>query len=567
MVFNYRIFKILLLFWIAILLSSCSQEVPELSVQPSPTPEKAVPTSTAQAPQAASKIWIDPQMPAVLLDNIQIPEELTVVDEENAADLKITYSSEYPVSTWFYALAAPFPTLSDQINSSDLIQFWQNHTSEFPAEKLLLDSGTLDFFSQQWGKPDSQSVQVAVEDQIVDLAWEQQFWAIIPFEDIQPSWKIIAIDGNSPIRKDFNETDYPLSIQFGLKGEDSFTSVAYSQYGPQSSSPLAQKSNRQSEHLTTLAITGVTALVRATAGWMENLGLTYPGQDIRDILLEADITHINNEVPFTPQCPPPYPREDTLVFCSKPKYIELLKDIGTDIVELDGDHFQDWGPEAVLYTMDLYDEMGWKTYGGGRNLEEARKPLLITHNGNKLAFLGCNAKDIGYAGASENQPGAYHCDIEWMQGQIKELKSEGYLPIVTFQHKEYYSYVAYDPQMLSDFRAMADAGAIIVSGNQAHQPQSMEFYDNGFLHYGLGNLFFDQYDEGIPTRQAFIDRHVFYEGKYINTELISIMFIDYARPRLMTEEERLDLLNTIFEASNWDHTEPIPADQNQTTSK
>ena len=250
-----------------------------------------------------------------------------------------------------------------------------------------------------------------------------------------------------------------------------------------------------------------------------------------------------------------------MIFCSKPKYIELLEDIGTDIVELDGDHFQDWGPEAVLYTMDLYDEMGWKTYGGGRNLEEARKPLLITHNGNKLAFLGCNAKDLGYAGASIDRPGAYHCDIEWMQGQIKELKSEGYLPIVTFQHKEYYSYIAHDPQMLSDFRAMADAGAVIVSGNQAHQPQSMEFYNNGFLHYGLGNLFFDQYDEGIPTRQAFIDRHVFYDGKYINTELISIIFIDYARPRPMTEEERLDLLKTIFDVSFWNLTEPIPTDQ------
>ena len=371
---------------------------------------------------------------------------------------------------------------------------------------------------------------------------------------------MIAIDGNSPIRKDFNQEQYPLKIPFGFIGSDPLINSLHAQYGLDASGQLCEKTNRKNEKLTTVAITGVTALVRATAGWMENLGLTYPSQDIRDILLEADITHINNEVPFTPKCPPPYPREETLVFCSKPKYIELLEDIGTDIVELDGDHFQDWGPEAVLYTMDLYDEMGWKTYGGGRNLEEARKPLLITHNGNKLAFLGCNAKDLGYAGASIDRPGAYHCDIEWMQGQIKELKSEGYLPIVTFQHKEYYSYVAYDPQMLSDFRAMADAGAVIVSGNQAHQPQSMEFYNNGFLHYGLGNLFFDQYDEGIPTRQAFIDRHIFYNGKYINTELISIMFIDYARPRPMTEEERLDLLKTVFEASLWNHTEPIHAD-------
>jgi poly-gamma-glutamate synthesis protein (capsule biosynthesis protein) len=217
-------------------------------------------------------------------------------------------------------------------------------------------------------------------------------------------------------------------------------------------------------------------------------------------------------------------------------------DIGTDIVELDGDHFQDWGPEAVLYTLDLYQELGLKTYGGGRNLEEARRPLLINHNDNKFAFLGCNAKEIGYAGADTDQPGAFHCDIEWMQDPIKTIKSRWLSPYCDFPTQRILFIYSHDPQMLSDFRAMADAGAVIISGSQAHQPQSMEFYKDSFLHYGLGNLFFDQYDEGIPTRQAFIDRHVFYEGRHISTELLSINFYRLCPPQTMTEEERAELL-------------------------
>ena len=564
MVLNYRYRKpILLLLLIATIITGCSQ-APQSWKAASSIPVAAhasTPAATTQVSQNEPLLWIDPGLPAAFLESIHIPAGLQLTTEESAANLLINDSSEYPISAWIYSLVAPFPSLTDQIVKTDLIHFWQDHTAAFPAEKLLLDPVTLKLFTEKWGDPDSQSIQLAENDQMLTMAWDNPgWWALIPFEELQPRWKVIALDGNSPIRKDFNQNEYPLTVQFGFVGEQPFINSFYSQYGLYSPGQLSKKSNYQPEHLTTVALTGVTALVRATAGWMENFGLTYPAQDIRDILLEADITHINNEIPFTPKCPPPYPREETLVFCSKPKYTELLMDIGTDIVELDGDHFQDWGPEAVLYTLDLYQELGLKTYGGGRNLEEARRPLLINHNDNKFAFLGCNAKEIGYAGADTDQPGAFHCDIEWMQDQIKQLKADGYLPIVTFQHKEYYSYIAHDPQMLSDFRAMADAGAVIISGSQAHQPQSMEFYKDSFLHYGLGNLFSDQYDEGIPTRQAFIDRHVFYEGRHISTELLSIIFIDYARPRPMTEEERAELLRTIFNASAWDYAQRTPSE-------
>ncbi len=60
---------------------------------------------------------------------------------------------------------------------------------------------------------------------------------------------------------------------------------------------------------------------------------------------------------------------------------------------------------------------------------------------------------------------------------------------------------------------MADAGAVIVSGSQAHMPADMEFDGTSLVHYGLGNLFFDQMSHLMPdgsviydTRNVFIDR-------------------------------------------------------------
>ena len=82
----------------------------------------------------------------------------------------------------------------------------------------------------------------------------------------------------------------------------------------------------------------------------------HPGEVLRDILLEADITHVNNEVPFYQGCPNPDPNQVKQVFCSAPRYMQLLTDIGTDVVELSGDHFADYGVEAMYQTLDIYKE-------------------------------------------------------------------------------------------------------------------------------------------------------------------------------------------------------------------
>ena len=137
-----------------------------------------------------------------------------------------------------------------------------------------------------------------------------------------------------------------------------------------------------------------------------------------------------------------------------------------------------------------------------------------------------------------------------MESQIRDLSDQGYLPIATFQHFEYYTYYA-QPNQVADSQRLADAGAVIVSGSQAHHPQALEFFAGGLIHYGLGNLFFDQYEISFETRQGFIDRHVFYNGRYISTELLTILFIDFAKPRPMTVDERTDLLTNVFDASGW----------------
>ena len=500
-------------------------------------------------------IWLPPYLPQGFLAGLNLHHNVLAVRTNAEADIWIDVGADNIISRWVYALVAPFPTVADEVRLSDLQGFWLGQVvPDFPTQRIVVNSSTKVLFEKIWGSAAAENVEVVAEQDILSKAKDfENTWAIVPFDNLEPYWKVIVVNGASPIRKGFNPFAYPLSIPFSLNGTaQNLTDFSIS-LAANNISSIALSSNYDAQKLTTVVLTGVTAMVRGTAYLMEQNGLTYPALEIGHILREADITHISNEIPFTASCPTPFMdphNESRLVFCSKPAYIALLEAVGTNVVELTGDHFRDWGAEAMLKTIEMYEQRGWGYYGGGKNLADGQKPFLIEHNGNRIAFLGCNAKPAGYASATEDQPGAVSCDMQFMAEKIQEVKNEGYLPIVTFQHIEYYSYKA-SPILEKDFRAVADAGAVIVSGSQAHQPHAIEFYQNAFLHYGLGNLFFDQFYEGLPQRQAFIDRHVIYDGKHISTELITILFVDMARTRLMTPEERDFLLRDVFFASGW----------------
>ena len=454
---------------------------------------------------------------------------------------------------WVYALVAPFPTVTDGVTSDEIKLAWTQGTAPTPFDghPLLMEESTRAAFTALWGEPAAGSVKVMAAEQLLDTAWtELPSWAIIPFESLDPKWKVLTIDGQSPIRKKFDISTYPLVVSFTLKTSDNsqLSDLPTSNYDP--------------SKLTTIIMTGVTALVRATALTMEIKGTLYPGERIRDLMREADITHVSNEIPFFTSCTYPKPDQVALVFCSDPKYMDLLTDIGTDVIELTGNHFADRGAAGMLETIAIYKKNKIPYFGGGLDLQDSLKPALFEVNGNKIAFIGCNKPDVGrFPTATDYQPGAAPCDFPYLTRKINQLKAQGYVVISTFQWNESYdSHPA--PQQMDDFRLMADSGASIVSGSQAHYAQMMEFYDGAFIHYGLGNLFFDQMgdQDWMPKgiRREFFDRYVIYDGRFISAELITAMLEDYSRPRLMTERERAGFLQEYFYYSGWTPLNPTP---------
>ncbi|HEY88318.1 MAG TPA: CapA family protein [Thermoflexia bacterium] len=507
---------------------------PSSTPTPSPTPTPAFPVTVGCQP------FIPAGACATLREEIAAkPTYFSWIDDPVSADL-VLGGADTPhnqvIGSWTYLLVAPFMTTPDAISLAALQNSWAGTAAE-TCVPLFLTAETRRALVTLWGPPSSENVQALAAAELLTATQIAGGWAIIPFEELHPRWKVLQIEGYSPVEKGALPATYPLTIPFylGSAGRPEMLKIA--------DLNATSISNRTAENLTVVVMTGVTAMTRGMAQLMDAKGVTYPAQDIKPWFEEADFVHISNEVSFKPDCVAC--GHGCMSFCSHDSYIGLLEEIHANIIELTGNHLEDQGSSWVDHSLAMYQERGWQWFGGGTNQEEGSQPLLVEDGPNKIAFLGCNT--VGpFAG--EDSGGAAHCgDFEELRVNITTVRAAGYLPIVSIQHQEAYEYMP-SARQLRDFRSLAAAGAVMVQGSQAHQPQTLEFYGDTFIHYGLGNFFFDQM-WSLGTRQEFVDQLTFYEGQLININLHTALLEEFGRPRPMSAEEREGFLQMIFALS------------------
>ncbi len=491
-------------------------------------------------------------LPENLVSQIDLGEAGVLVESssQNAIEVGPLEAGADPaliLSHWVYLLVAPFPTVQDGATLSEIRNAWSG-TGNLPEfiDRLLVSQSTYALFTRLWGAADPTMVNTLPSGDLLQTAWESEnAWAIIPFEEIDPRWKVMQVDGISPLQSGFDDTEYSLTIPFGfIQADPSQDLLSQGQLQRIQAPPT----NLDTNQLTSVIMTGTTALVRYTALRMEENGVDYPARDIADILKDADITHISNEVSFWEDCPAAKPVRVEARFCSDPSYYALLEQVGADVIELTGNHILDWGTEPFLETLQMYHDRGMPYFGGGVDLAEASTPLTLNANTQDFTFIGCSPSGPESVWAEKDNPGSNPCQKGWMETEIQRALQSGSIPIVTFQHLEVEDYTPHSSQRI-DFQQAARQGTVIVSGSQSHFAQTMTFIGNHFIHYGLGNLFFDQmYGQ---NRNEFVDKHYFYQGKYISTELITLRLEDSARPRLMERGEREKFLETIFSYADW----------------
>lgn len=107
---------------------------------------------------------------------------------------------------------------------------------------------------------------------------------------------------------------------------------------------------------------------------------------------DADIFYLNHEYCISDRGEPLEGKLYT--FRAKPERMGLLKEMGTDLVSLANNHIYDYGRDAMMDTVDLLDQAGIPYVGGGRNSEEARRPVYFVVNGMKIGFVAATNAEI-----------------------------------------------------------------------------------------------------------------------------------------------------------------------------
>ena len=156
-------------------------------------------------------MWIADYVPDAIAEHVidELGDQVLVTEDESAATWQLDVGGESPFAEWIYALAAPFPTIADGIATQDLRAAWEGESpAAFDGLPLMMDAATLGVLSAYWGQPVDGAVRTLPAGELLSAAWDQQpSWAVIPFEQLTPQWKVLQIDGQSPLHKDFDPAD------------------------------------------------------------------------------------------------------------------------------------------------------------------------------------------------------------------------------------------------------------------------------------------------------------------------------------------------------------------------
>jgi enterochelin esterase-like enzyme len=467
-----------------------------------------------------------------------IEHQYTVYPEGEHVDAY--WASHLEAYLTFYTAAFPndaaqdLPTIAHTFDTSGVVDLLLPVTAfrgvpyDLPMPRLLgIYAGALDFDLVLTAR-DQATLQamgatvnpqtVTVPDDAALLAYLQanvDAFTLLPLGAITPRLRLLLVDGLLPLDQDLSA--YPF---------------------------VAPGSSYDPAVMTRILFSGVTAISRRTREAININGIPWAASGIEALVQRPDYFHISNEVSFAPRCP----ESDEPVIgglCAEDAHFALLERLDIDIVELTGNHNNDYGFNAYQRTLDFYDGAGMLMVGGGATLAAAREPLILETDVGTVALLACNWNGPDYALATADTPGATFCEMDWLTETIPALKAAHDVVIVTVQYAEYDQPQPIERQVYH-FQQVAALGADVVIGTQAHQPQTFDFYDETFIHYGMGNLYFDQ--TGAAQVQFFMDEVIIYDGIVRNVALHPGMIEGLGRPRWMTPAEREPFLAAMLRA-------------------
>lgn len=206
-----------------------------------------------------------------------------------------------------------------------------------------------------------------------------------------------------------------------------------------------------------------------------------------ETLKGADLAVVNLETAVTTRGTPE-PKE--FHFRAPATAYEAVKAAGIDAVSIANNHALDYGRVGFTDTLDAAAAAGMPAFGGGRTIDEAYTPLILTTRGVRVAVLGFSQihtlADSWKAGPAT--PGiAMAWDVPRAVAAVKAARARADL-VVVFNHWGTERESCPNASQKSFAAALADAGADMIIGAHAHVLQGDGWLGRTYVAYGLGNF-------------------------------------------------------------------------------
>jgi poly-gamma-glutamate capsule biosynthesis protein CapA/YwtB (metallophosphatase superfamily) len=247
-------------------------------------------------------------------------------------------------------------------------------------------------------------------------------------------------------------------------------------------------------------------------------------------------------------------------FGGSPALVPLLRRAGFDALSLANNHTGDFGPVALVETVEALASGPVAGFGAGPTLRAASRPVILDAGGTRFAFVGFNA--IGETpAATADSPGALSVRMPPRTGplvpadldrvvRVVERASQAADAVVVLPHwGTQYTHTP-EPIQRQVARVLVDAGADLVVGGHPHWVQGIDAVDGVPVLHSLGNFVFDMYWQPPQVREG-----VVLESTWWGDELKAIRLVPYAMevgpyiPRRVSGQRAADILDDVWSAS------------------
>jgi poly-gamma-glutamate capsule biosynthesis protein CapA/YwtB (metallophosphatase superfamily) len=245
----------------------------------------------------------------------------------------------------------------------------------------------------------------------------------------------------------------------------------------------------------------------------------YPFAKVADNLKKGDIVFGNLEESITdsPKGLTGIKQGGKYVLKNDVGAMEGLKYAGFNLFSLANNHILDYYEKGLYDTIDILNKNNIAFTGAGKNLEEARKLVVVEKNGVKIGLLAyTDMANVTYKGnpplrflASDKNSGVSPTKIDYIKEDIAKARPQVDLLMVSLHWGIEYTYEPTAKQVEMAHEIM-DMGADILLGHHTHRFQSIEIYKDKPIFYSLGNFIFDQND---PENQQGFMMEMEYKNK------------------------------------------------------